>query len=173
MPTVTDFSQLIDALVGKAEELDIFDGVEAQADRVLCFADGPESPAWYMIRFDHFVGGGAYDDGEEQKPSVTLSWNSKDRYLSQSIESDLVYTGDDLDDMLDEELVDLGWSRGRLDPFKHYRDEEETFVFVFRIPIEQSKLRMQDADDLLKCLQAADLVFSELGDMAEDEDSAE
>lgn len=172
MTTMTDFSQLIDAIAQKADALDLFDGVEVQEDRVLCFADGPESPAWYAIRFNHFVGGAAYDEESEQQPSVTLSWNSKDRYLSQSIESDLVYTGDDLDDMLDEELVDLGWTRGRFDPFKHYRDEEETFVFIFRIPLEQRKLKVSDADDLLKCLQAADLVFSELGDMAEDDEDA-
>ena len=171
MTTMTDFSQLIDAVASDAEALDLFESVETREDRVICYADGPESPAWYAIRFDHVVAAGAYDEGEEVEASVTLSWNSKDRYLSQSIESDLVYTGDDLDDMLDEELVDLGWSRGRLDPFKHYRDEEETFVFVFCLPLKQSKLTPNDAADLVKCLQAADLVFSELGDMAEDDES--
>ena len=170
MPTMTDFAPLLNAIASKAEALDIFDGIETTEDRVLCYADGPESPAWYAIRVNHVLAAGAFNEDEETAPSVTLSWNSKDRYLSGSIEGDLVYTGDDLDDMLDEELVDLGWSRGRLDPFKHYRDEEETFVFVFALPLKQDKLSERDADDLVKCLQAADLVFSELGDMAEDDE---
>lgn len=103
----------------------------------------------------------------EADGSLFVSWCSKDRYLSQSIETDLLYTKDSLDDLVDEELVELGWELGKLEPFKHYRDEAMYFTFRSKLPIGAEAIAAADA---VKTLLAYELALNDRGDMAEGED---
>ena len=41
---------------------------------------------------------------------------TKDRWLSESIEGDLEHTGDELEELFEEELVELNWD-GEVPPF--------------------------------------------------------
>ena len=90
----------------------------------------------------------------------------KDRWLSESIETDLVHTGDKLDELLEDELVDLGWTHGRL-PFEHFRSDD--LLFTFRTPIDLARC---GASEVATVLLAYERCFRELGDMdGSDEDA--
>jgi hypothetical protein len=65
--------------------------------------------------------------------SVYVALQTPDRWLSQSIEQDLVHTGDKLDELIEEELADLGYRGPRL-TFEHFRSEEKLFTFRSRLP---------------------------------------
>lgn len=106
---------------------------------------------------------------EPHEAGVCITWVSANRYLSQSIEADLMWTKDDLDELLAEELTDAGYRGPALKPLDHYRNEEKLFTFRGVIPASAASLR---ADDLVKCLLAFSATFGQLGDMkpGEDED---
>ncbi len=82
------------------------------------------------------------------------------RYLSQSIEADLVHTGDKLEELIHEELVDLGYE-GVPIPCEHFRDGDKLYTFRSRIP------RLEETGRLLLAFEAC---FRRLGDMEADKD---
>ena len=139
------------AAVASLRESGLFGEIELKAGGLWAHHPG-EAEAAYRIELG-------------QGNEVAASWSTPDRYLSQSIEAELMWTRDDLDDMLDEELSDLGWSAGRLKPLKHYRDEREQFVFRTTLPMRADELIAAHGDDLARCILAFERVFSELGDM--------
>ncbi len=124
---------------------------------IVAEAIGPSEPAEYRLFFEDGV--------------LWVSWSTSDRWLSQSVEADLVFTGDDLDDMIDEELVDLGWNSGRLGPNEHFRSEDKRYTFRSRIPLDVSGVA-QSGEALASCILAYDIVFAELGDMKGDDEDA-
>lgn len=77
------------------------------------------------------------------------------RYLSQSIEADLVFTGDKLDDLIHEELVELGYE-GPPPSCEHFRDEAKLYTFRCKLP------RPDEAGRFLLAFEAC---FRRLGDM--------
>ena len=102
---------------------------------------------------------------------MIVSWVSADRYLSQSIEQTLVYGGDDLDDMIDEELVDTGYEGKKLAPMQHYRNDEKLFVFRSRTPIDAASCDAARAgSSLAKFVLAYEAAVGQLGDMSPDEE---
>lgn len=101
------------------------------------------------------------------KGGVCITWVTANRYLSQSIEADLMWTGDDLDELIDEELADAGYTGQPLTRVDHFRNEEKLFTFRSVVPGAIADLR---PDDLVKCLLAYNAAFAELGDMKPDED---
>lgn len=114
--------------------------------------------AWYRIESD----GGR----------LTVNWVSSDRYLSQSIEAELMWTGDSMDELIDEERVDQGFERGPLGDVEHYRNEEKLFTFRSAIPMDLGAIDVdRDATELVKCLLAYAAAFAELGDMKPGEDN--
>ncbi len=153
---VHDRISLLDAVAQHAREHDGFAAVEVDGPVVVAHAKDTPSPVYYRL--------------ELADADVHVSWNTPDRYLSQSIEADLLWTGDDLDDLIDEELVDLGWNRGRLDKLSHYRNDEMLFTFRSKLPLAAADLSQRDAEDLARCLMAYEIAFRELGDMQEDDE---
>ncbi|MCA9293316.1 MAG: hypothetical protein KDA20_05825 [Phycisphaerales bacterium] len=150
----------LDAAATSLREAETFAKVELRRPGLWAHPAGTEAEAFYRIEFE--------GTGE-----VWASWCSPDRYLSQSIESELMWSRDDLDDMLDEELVDLGWDAGALKPLKHYRDDEQLFVFRALLPLRGAALVAGDGENLARCLMAFDRVFCELGDMKDDDEAAD
>jgi len=94
---------------------------------------------------------------------LEVSMKTPDRWLSQSVEATLVNSGDSLEDLIDEELVDLGCEEGPL-PIKHFRDEKMRYVFISPAPEGAS------AETLLACLRAYERAFAPLGDFAGEDD---
>lgn len=92
-----------------------------------------------------------------------LALMTKDRWLSESIEGDLEHTGDELEELFEEELVELDWD-GAVPTFRHFRNEQREYVFSCVWP-------SADPAEIAVALQAMVVMFTELGDMGgEDEE---
>jgi hypothetical protein len=101
---------------------------------------------------------------------VCVSLVTAARYLSQSIEADLVNTGDKLEDLLWDELVDQGYEGAQL-RVEHFRDPEKLFTFRSRLPQTVEKMRTKaGATTLTRVLLAYEACFRPLGDMEAGED---
>ncbi len=140
-----------------AQQAEVFCEVASTETALICKPIGCEGDAEYRIELL---------DGR-----VFVLWASPDRYLSQSIEADLMWTGDDLDDCIDEELVDQGWTGGSLGGVEHFRDEQMRYVFRSSIPSETGAPDLdKEARRFVQCLLAFEATFRELGDMSGDDD---
>lgn len=98
-----------------------------------------------------------------------VSLVTANRWLSQSIEADLVHTGDKLDELLHEELVDLGYS-GSPVPFEHFRSEDKLFTFRSVVPVNTAAPTQADKETAAIFLLAYEACFRPLGDMEADEE---
>ncbi len=93
-----------------------------------------------------------------------------DRWLSQSIEADLMYTGDKLEELVDEEANDLGYS-GDVLAFEHFRSEQMEYVFRTPMAFAPAQADEQGAsDNCSQFLRAYAIVFGGLGDLKPEED---
>lgn len=150
-------AELMQAVAGLAEARGCFGAVRAAGSMVECRARQCPEDAAYRLGIEN---GRLY-----------VSWLSADRYLSQSIEADLMWTGDDLDEMFAEELADLGWTGGPLGGVEHFRNDEKLFTFRSAVPLDPERLDPErDAPVLVNCLLAYEAVFGQLGDMKGDDD---
>ncbi len=145
------FLRLLEEVRVLAEASDDFDEARLENQSLLVHAADAPSEVFYRIEMD--------------SGTMFVSWISADRYVSQSIEAELMWTGDDLDDLIDEELIDTGWTHGRLGEMEHFRNDQQLFTFRSAIHTELDSL---DPQSLYGCLLAYHLAFSELGDMKPD-----
>lgn len=147
----TTFDTLIRKIADRAHAAGVFGQVDIADGRLRCAARGSAAPAWYRV---------CQDDGRTWIELVTA-----DRWLSQSIEQDLVHTGDKLTELLDEELVELGHPAAAL-PIEHFRSEDK--LYTFRSPLLPGG---PNAEALATgVLLAYEACFRRLGDMEEKED---
>jgi hypothetical protein len=134
-----------------------------------CEAKASAEPAFYAIRADlrdaKSPAGGA---------CLWVSLQTGARYLSQSIEADLMFTGDKIDDLVHEEMTDLGYDGPAL-PFQHFRSEDK--LYTFRSPLAVLPADVTSDAGLLAaakvCEQALlgyEAAFRGLGDMEDAED---
>src|SRR5688500_979912 len=75
---------------------------------------------------------------------------TKDRWLSESIEADFMHHGDPIEELLEEELVDQGYTvagdgmpggprraaSGRSIEVKHFRSEDMMYTFQSVLPVD-------------------------------------
>jgi hypothetical protein len=145
-----------------------FGEVELVGDVLSCAAKGTEAEAFYRLS-------GPAAPGEA---GLWVSLVTPDRYLSQSIEQDLVHRGDKIGELLNEELVDQGLIDRRDTPVpqvEHFRDARK--LYTFRTPIGHvlelgrggPELAAQTAFRWLAAYAAA---FGELGGLAGGDDEA-
>lgn len=140
-----DPSVLFQDIAERVRRADVFDTI-TQTDRALeCRARGAE--ASYRLELD----------GDQ----LWVSLVSPDRWLSESIEADLLNSGDDLAELIEEELVELGYE-GDAIPFSHYRSED--LLYTFRSPVPRLEPELAAT-----CLLAYEACFRNLGDMSPDE----
>ena len=107
-----------------------------------------EVDAWYQLSVTH---GGCL-----------LALMTKDRWLSESIEGDLEHTGDELEELFEEELVELDWD-GPVPTFRHFRNDAREYVFSCEWPSSSPA-------EVTVALQAMIVMFTELGDMGGDDE---
>ncbi len=152
---------MLDAVALAAREADVFESVQTDQGLVKAHARVVESDCWYQ------VGPVTTVDRDTQ---VWVGIYTPDRWLSGSIEADVLNLGDKYEDLLEEELVDQG-GEGRL-KVEHFRDDDK--VFVFRSPVAvragEDLDHRQVVDRLTKALLAYEAAFRELGDMVPEED---
>ena len=93
---------------------------------------------------------------------VWISLETEDRWLSGSIEGDLVNTGDKLNELIEEEVIDLGHDQAQVN-FEHFRSPE--LMYVFRSRLSTAIDDPQAAQHALIWLLGYEIVLRELGDM--------
>jgi hypothetical protein len=107
----------------------------------------------------------AFEDGK-----LWTAWVSPNRYLSQSIEADVKWTGDDIDELIDEEVEAQGWTGAKIGRFEHFRSEDRLYTFRSVLPIDPAKAGESAAKDAVLFLLAYQAAFRNLGDMKPEED---
>jgi len=130
------------AVAAKARASGLFAAVEVHPHGVVCEAKASAAPAQYRVTFE----------GSRWYVEVTTA----DRWLSHSIEADLLNTGDHLEELVDEELVELGATPLKA-KVEHFRNDDK--LFVFRSPLP-------GGDAAAMALLAYEACFSRLGDMS-------
>lgn len=147
---------LLLAVAERARASGVFGEVRTTAARLSCTAKDSAEPAEYRVFFD--------------SGRLFVALVTEHRWLSQSIEADLVHTGDKLDDLIAEELVEQGWTLGKLS-FEHFRDERKLYTFRSSLPIDAGHLTAAQTSDLVtRALLAYESAFRPLGDMEADDD---
>lgn len=160
-PPTNDQRRILDFVRDQAQRSELFGEIS--------FIDGPTlsleapdaaAPAFYRV---------GYEQGK-----LFVSLVTPDRYLSQSVEQDLVHTGDKLSDLLHDELIDVDHPAPYTPTVEHFRDREK--LFTFRTPVHAAELSLAGDEParrvwlLLKAYQAC---FVNLGDIdAGEEDVA-
>ena len=140
------------SLKSRAEASERFSAVELHDDTLKCKALDVESEAWYQL---------TTMDGQ---PMVMLI--TPDRWLSESIEADLMHTGDSLEELIEDELVELG-SPSTEDTtmvVQHFRSED--LQYTFQTPLSSDS----EEETILRWLLAYEAAFHELGDMGGEEE---
>lgn len=148
---------LLGAVATRAGESGVFGRVgavrEGASGGILeCEARDSGAPASYRVEIE----------GDRVFVSLVMA----DRWLSHSIEADLLNTGDKMEDLLDEELAELGVKHKGNEvsglQVEHYRSEEKLFTFRSRVPGTVGDLT---AETVVGCLLAYEACFGNLGDM--------
>jgi len=132
-------------LADRARNHGAFGAVEAKPDRLRCTAADAAAEAWYQV--------------EPQPDGWFLSLLTPDRWLSESIESDLMHTGDTLEELFEEELVEFGVEAAP-PPIKHFRSDERLYAFCVRLPDGHNP------ELVSRYLFAFEATFRNLGDMS-------
>ena len=151
MPGIDAVTDILAAVRDRAAASARFASVAIEGERLRCRAKGAEAEAWYVVDRD----GGRW--------SVALL--TPDRWLSESIESDLMHFGDPLEELVEEELAELGW-RGRVPQIKHFRDDAKLYTFENALPDGVAG----DALLAAKFLFAYEAAFRSLGDVGGGDD---
>ena len=150
MPTLSNDAKqsLYKAIKDGASNAQVFGEINIDDRGLSCQAKNSAEEAFYRVNVE----------GE----AVWISLETKDRWLSGSIEGDLVNTGDKLDELIEEEVIDLGHHDAKVS-FDHFRSPELMYVFRSRLStaIEDPKA----ADHALIWLLGYEIVLRELGDM--------
>lgn len=151
-----DTQALLSALAERARSSGRFASVRAENASLVCEAPRSAAPAHFRLSFEA--------DG------VWAALVTPDRYLSQSIEQDLVHTGDKLGDLLRDELIDLGHPAPYTPVVEHFRDSQKLFTFRSRVPAtDLSDGGGETQDRLWITLCAYQACFNNLGDVDGDE----
>ncbi|MCC6284950.1 MAG: hypothetical protein IT439_06545 [Phycisphaerales bacterium] len=129
----------------RLEAADVFGDLERRGEALVARARASAEPAHYTLAHE----GGAW----------WASLAMADRWLSESIETDLVQSGDSITELLEDELVELDLD----DPapkVEHFRSEARLFTFRARVPGQVTP------DRLARFMLAFEACFSHLGDMS-------
>lgn len=158
MTTITE--AFVEQIASKLREADVFREVTVTDTGIVCQAADVDEATYCLTR----------DAAQQDQLYVGLYID--DRWISESVEADLMHTGDKMTDLLDEEFVDLGMDAQML-PVEHFRNDEK--IFVFRSKVDDSKYDASNdeasTDYISKLLLGYEACFVQLGDMGgEDEE---
>lgn len=143
---------IINAVRIRAEASERFAETKLLGTTLQCRAKEIEVEAWYSVEFS--------------ENSVYVVLATPDRWLSESIEADLMHTGDSLEELIEEELIDLGVATGeaKVAPVEHFRSDD--FLYTFR-----SQVVDENEETISRWLLAYEAAFFELGDMGGDDEA--
>jgi hypothetical protein len=112
-----------------------------------CEAKDAAGGAWYLV--------------ERSGEGWAVSLLTSDRWLSESIEGDMLEGRDTAEELVDDELVEVGFPH-RCPKVKHYRDDAKVYVFRSDIPLDGIA---DTGAGIATYLLAFEAAFSQLGDM--------
>jgi hypothetical protein len=142
----------------RVREPKVFEKVRRTDLALFCRAKRVESEACYRVTV------------ADKHDLVWVGLYTPDRWLSDSIEADLLNRGEKMEELLEEELYDQGFE-ARL-PVEHFRDDEKQYVF--RSPVFLHKGEKLDsepmADRVTKVLLGYEALFGQLGNMVPHEE---
>lgn len=147
----SNLGQLLDRVRQRAIDAGVFEWIKLQGESLVCEAKNCPEPAHYRIDRD-------------ESGKVWVSLTMADRWLSESIESDLMHTGDKIEELVEDELVEHGYDGGPL-PVEHFRSESRLFTFRSPIPLKPD-FSSEAAETVTACLLAYEACFRNLGDMS-------
>ncbi len=143
MPMEATRRSLLESVAEQALRAGVFGPIAVDESRLTCLARDSAAHAEYRVGWE----GGR----------LWVSLVTPDRWLSESIEADLMHTGDDVEELLEEELVEQGLDAQR-PVVEHFRSDDR--LFTFRSPIAS-----EDAGTAARWLLAYEACFRALGDM--------
>ena len=141
-------ARLLSDLRVRAQASGQFGTVALAADRLTCTARESTAPAEYAVW--------------RSADGWRIALSTADRWLSESIEGQLVESRESLESLLLDELKDLDWTEGEL-KVRHFRDEARVYVFEVTLAATASP---KDLDRLATVLRAFEQTFAQLGDMS-------
>ena len=124
-----------------------FASIDLDGHALRCRARDAAAEAWYVV------------DREGDAWFVAL--HTADRWLSESIEGDILEGRDTAEELVDDELVEVGFPH-RCPKVKHYRDDAKVYVFRSEIPLDGIA---DTGAGIATYLLAFEAAFSQLGDM--------
>lgn len=145
MSTVLPILQQVQNLADTAR---VFGPISIKDGRLVCHAKAAAAPASYRLFLD--------------SGKLWVSLVMADRWLSESIETDLLHTGDKMEDLLEEEMAEVGLKAGR-PAIEHFRSDD--LLFTFRTPLPVAPASPDAAPTAAKYLLAYEACFRNLGDM--------
>lgn len=149
MPT-TSPPNLLHRLAERAKSAGVFGPVGVREGILICHAKASAAPASFRV----------FAIGEVLWVSLVMA----DRWLSESIETDLLHSGDSITALLDEELMDLGGRAGTA--CEHFRSDDLLFTFRSPLAIPRERWDTPEGEEAaLRLLLAYESCFRRLGDM--------
>ena len=146
-------TRTLETCLSLARDADVFEEMTIQSDsdahRLVAVARGAAAEALYCL--------------ESRNGSWHVMMSTKDHWLSESIEAEVMHHGDSLEELIEEELIDLGLDDVEV-RMQHYRDDD--FRYVFKSPITTGATDTVIATWLL----GYEAAFKQLGDMTEDQE---
>jgi len=146
--------------------MDVFGQVEAGAGVVALVATAKQAaaPAEYRLEWD------------SGKQAVYVSLVMADRWLSESIESHLVEHGDKMEELLEDELVEVGYfdlGGPPIEHVEHFRSDDKLFTFRAKVPLGEHLDDAEATDLTVRLLLGFEACFRQLGDMEAGAEGAE
>ncbi len=174
MPT-DPYQHLIEAVAERVKRAEVFEDVQCQPGLLRCQARDVESEALYKLLIEppntppDISPDGSTDKAPDagNAGEVWIGLHTADRWLSESIEADLLHSGDKMEELLEEELVELDYEGGPV-AIEHFRDDAKVYVFrsLLEIPGADSPTTPSVIDRAVKVLLAYEACFRQLGDMS-------
>ncbi len=141
-----DSQRLLEAIAADATVRNLFADIRQDGARMHCLAKASAAPAHYTL--------------EVAESQWRMALATSDRWLSESIESQLVESRDSLEELFEEELKDLDCATAA-PTIRHFRDESKQYVFECTLPSASAT-----ADDVRTHFIAFESMFRQLGDMS-------
>ncbi len=145
---------LLSAVRAHAEASGLFGEVTLEGATLSLVAPHAAAPAWYRVL--------------AEQGHLYIALVTPDRYLSQSIEQDLVHAGDKMGDLLNDELIDVDHPAPYRPVVEHFRDPQKLFTFRSVAPASDLAGSLSDsAQRIWLTLKAYQACFVNLGGMNE------
>lgn len=154
-----DTDRFLRDLLAAAKASNVFADVALTNGELRCKAKDAAADAWYSI--------------VAQAGGWWVRLATPDRWLSESIETDLMHYGDPIEELVEEELVELGHDPKRhpaMPTVKHFRSEDKLYTFENPVPLGEVADASAAAEVATRYLLAYEAAFRQLGDMAGGDD---